>query len=312
MKKLILSITAVIALATSAMAQAPDFGFETWANISITSVQDPVGWASLNALSAVTATPLSVSKETTAPYAGAITCKITTVQVTVASIPNPFRPGKNFDTAGIVGVGKIAIAASISMKFGNSISGRPAVLSFASKYTPMAGDSGFVAAYLTHYNTSLSKRDTIARGEYATGATTASYSVNSITMSYDPAYSTVLADTMLVFGSSSIYRHAGAKVGSVFYLDGLAWSGYNSINELNNKGSVSVYPNPAVNNVTFSSTEDANSVQIMDLTGRVVGNYNMTGNKLTIGTTGFAPGIYIYNVVSEKQVINRGKFEVSK
>ncbi|MGZ4157728.1 MAG: T9SS type A sorting domain-containing protein [Bacteroidia bacterium] len=205
------------------------------------------------------------------------------------------------------------LGTSASIKFGYTTSGRPAVLSFSSKYTPIAGDSAFVAAYLTHYNTSLSKRDTIARGQYATGTASASYSINSLTMVYDPAFSSVWADTMLVFGSSSIYKHAGAKVGSVFYLDGLTWSGYNNVNEIDNKGSVSVYPNPAVNNVTFSSTENASAVQIMDITGRAIGNYTMTGNKLTVGTTGFAPGIYIYNVVNEKQqVINRGRFEVSK
>ncbi|MGZ4157727.1 MAG: hypothetical protein ACXVED_11320 [Bacteroidia bacterium] len=61
MKKLLLSITAVIALSAGAKAQgAPDMGFETWQNISFTTVQDPVGWDILNALSAISSTPLSV------------------------------------------------------------------------------------------------------------------------------------------------------------------------------------------------------------------------------------------------------------
>src|ERR1700746_191673 len=314
MKKLLRTITAVISLSIGAMAQAPDFLFETWANVPFSAtVQDPQGWASLNALNVFTSTPVSVTKETTAPNQGLVSCKITTIKVSGASIPNPFRPGHNFDTVGLVGVGVISTAPSPNIKFGYSMSGRPAMLGFTCKYSPMAGDSGFVAAYLTHYNTGMSKRDTIARGEYATGTSSTSYAAHTITMVYDPAFSTVWADTMLVFASSSIYRHAGAQLGSVLYVDAFSWSGFTGINELDNKGSVSVFPNPAVNDITFSSTENAAAVQIMDVTGRMIGNYNMTANKLTVGTAEFASGIYIYNVVNEKQqVINRGKFEVSK
>jgi hypothetical protein len=315
MKKVILSILSSAALVITASAQvAPDFGFETWTNIPFSAtVQDPNGWASLNALTLV-GSPQSVFKETTAPYAGTASCKITTVEISGASIPNPFRPGQNFDTAGIVGVGKISTVPSPNIKFGYNLlpgAGRPATLSFACKYTPMPGDSGFVSAYLTRWNGT--SRDTIARGEYGTGVASASYAVNSLTMIYDPAFSTVWADTMLVFASSSIYRHAGAKLGSTFYVDDMMWSGYNSVNEMENSGSVSVYPNPASNRVNFSSTASAEVVEVMDITGRRIGAYSMTGNELSVETSGFAPGMYMYNVINDKkQIINRGKFEIAK
>jgi hypothetical protein len=317
MKKLILSFSALAAFVSASVAQvAPDFGFEAWTNVPFSAtVQDPNGWASLNMLTLV-GSPQSVFKETTAPYAGTASCKVTTVKISGAAIPNPFRPGQNFDTAGIVGVGKIQTTPSPAAIFGFSLTpgpGRPATLSFACKYTPMAGDSAFVAAYLTHYNTGLSKRDTIARGEFGTATSSTSYSVNSLTMVYDPAFSTVWADTMLVFCSSSIYRHAGAKVGSTFYVDGLSWSGYNSVNEIAKSGSVSVYPNPANDRINFSSTADAEMVEILDITGRRVGMYSMSGNHLSMEISGFAPGVYMYNVINfDKVVINRGKFNVAR
>ncbi len=313
MKKRILSIAAVLTLSIGAMAQ-PDFNFETWANVPFsTTVQDPQGWASLNALTLV-GTPQSTFKETIAPYAGAASCKITTVKVVGASIPNPFRPGKNFDTAGFVGVGSIVSVPSPSIKFGYSVSGRPATLSFACKYTPVAGDSAFVSAYLTHWNTGLSKRDTIASGQYATGVATTSYSVNSLTMYYKLAFSTVWADTMLVFASSSIYSHDGAKIGSTFWVDNFSWSGYNSVNDINGiDNKVSVFPNPASSVVNFQSSVSADAVEILDITGRKVGSYLMTANNVAVSTFDFAPGIYMYTVLNTKrEVINRGKFEVTK
>ena len=312
MKKIVLSFLAVVGLMSGSVAQvAPDYGFEAWTNLPFSTVQDPNGWASLNAL-VLLGSPQSVFKETTAPYAGTTSCQITTVKVSGAAIPNPFRPGQNFDTAGIVGVGKISTMPTPNIKFGFTLvpSSRPATLSFACKYTPTAGDSAFVSAYLTRWNGT--SRDTIARGEYATGTASSVYAVNSLTMIYDPAFSTVWADTMLVFASSSIYRHAGAKVGSTFYVDDLAWSGYNSVNEIENSGTVSVYPNPAANAVSFKSSASAEKVVIMDLAGRKIGEYNMISDAITVETTGLSSGVYLYNVINDKsEVINRGKFEVA-
>src|SRR3990172_7805906 len=99
MKKLILTISAISSLVIGAMAQ-PDFGFEAWTNVPFGSIQDPNGWASLNALVSFGGTQ-SVFKETTAPFAGTASAQITTVKVTGAAIPNPYAPG-NLDTAGFL------------------------------------------------------------------------------------------------------------------------------------------------------------------------------------------------------------------
>ena len=54
-------------------------------------------------------------------------------------------------------------------------------------------------------------------------------------------------------------------------------------------------------------------MEVLDITGRRVGLYSMIGNALTIETSSFSSGMYIYNVLNDKQeVINRGKFEVTK
>lgn len=308
MKKIILSVTAIIAFAFNGTAQAPDLMFENWANVPFSTIQDPVGWASLNALTLV-GTAQSVYKETVAPNQGLISAEIRTVDVVGAAIPNPYTSG-DIDTAGILVMGTINISPP-GLSYGKPMTGRPSTLAFTCKYSPMPGDSAFVLAYLTKYNGS--SRDTIAWGKYATGATTTSYAANSLTMNYDPGFSTVVADTMLVFASSSVYSHPGAKIGSTFYIDAMSWSGYTGISEVAKPSTISLFPNPAVNNISFTSSVNADAVEVLDITGRKVGVYSMIGNAVTVETSSFSSGMYIFNVLNDKQeVINRGKFEVTK
>jgi Secretion system C-terminal sorting domain len=261
--------------------------------------------------------PITVSQVTTGTIpSGLIATKIMTDVVPASDmIPNPFRPGKNFDTVGFVGVGKIIFASPPSLKLGAPLPAgisRPSTLSFSSKATPMTGDTAFVQAYITHFNGTTT--DTIASGKYATGITTATFALNTITMNYKPAFSTVWGDSMIVFASSSIYKHAGAKKGSVFYVDNFVWTGYNSVNDINGiDNKVSVFPNPATNAVNFQSSVKADAVEILDISGRKIGAYMMTGNNVSVPTFTFAPGFYIYNVVNEKkEVVGRGKFEIAK
>ncbi len=292
-------------------AQAqPDFGFETWNNVPFGTVQDPQGWASLNALVSFGCAQ-SVYKETVSPFAGTASAKITTVKVIGAAIPNPYVVGTNLDTAGLLVVGVINISPP-GIKYGYNYSWRSEILSFQSKYTPMAGDSAFVLVYLTKWNNN--HRDTIATGKYATGASTSSYSLNSLSMNYNPAFIGVQPDSERIFISSSIFSHFGAKIGSTFYIDDLVWSGYNSVNDVYGAvNNVSIYPNPAHNDVTFKCSGDASFIEISDITGRLIYSYSMTNNKINIQTETFSPGIFIYSIQNQKkEVINRGRFEIIK
>jgi hypothetical protein len=320
MKKLILTISVAFTFINSGFAQT-DLNFETWATVALpgTTAQDPQGWASFNTLNSsfTGSMPVTVSQYTTAPIpAGTIAAKIVTDVVPAADmIPSPFEPGQNFDTVGLVAVGKVIVAATPSLKLGAPLTTgfvRPATLSFSSKYTPMAGDSAFVVSYLTHWNGA--SRDTIASGQYATNASTTVFAVNSITLNYKPAFSAVWADSMIIIASSSVFRHSGAKKGSAFYVDNFVWSGFNSINDISaadNK--VSVFPNPATNAVNFQSTVNADAIEVLDITGRKINAYMMTGNTVSVSTSGFAPGFYLYNVVNEKkEIVGRGKFEIAK
>lgn len=311
MKKILLTITVFAASAIGVMAQT-DLNFESWNYVfGSSTVQDPQGWASLNTLVNFGGTQ-SVFKETTAPSEGNASAKVVTVRVVGAAIPNPYASG-NLDTAGILAIGTISFSPP-GLKYGSNFSSRPTMLSFQSKYTPVGADSAFVLAYLTKWNNPSGPRDTIATGKFATGISSSSYSLNSLPMTYDPAFSTVVPDTQLVFISSSVYAHNGAKIGSAFYIDALAWSGWNSINELNGTNNkVSAYPNPASNNINFTSASDVTAIEISDITGRLIESYSTNSNSVNISTSSLTPGTYIYSAFGKKkEVVGRGRFQITK
>jgi hypothetical protein len=307
MKKILLILT-VAASAMTANAQAPDFAFETWNNVPFsTTVKDPQGWASLNVLSVFTATPVSVTKETTTPY-NSITAKVTTIKVQGAAIPNPWT-GTNLDTVGLLAIGSTQISAPYIV-YGKPYAWRPATLAFASKYTPVGNDSASVVAILTHWNGA--SRDTVASGMYSTGASSSTYSMNMVTMNYFSP--TIMPDSEHVYISSSRIFTLGAQVGSSFWVDDLAWSGYVGTNDLDGtESSVSVYPNPASTEINLSCSADVASIEVMDVTGRRINVYEMKDNKVKIATGNYLAGFYLYTMYNkEKQLIHRGKFEVTK
>jgi hypothetical protein len=311
MKKTVTTLSIIGLFALTIKAQtAPDFGFETWNDAvpGFVTVDDPAGWASLNALT-ISGSDTSVIKSTVMPAAGTGSARIKTIKVVGPALPNPY--GGTLDTAGILVIGKITVFPTSGLKYGYSYTNRSAVLTFQSKYTPVGNDSAFVLAYFTKWNGV--SRDTIASGKYATGATTASYAANTLTMNYKPAFMNVLPDSQQVFVSSSVYSHDGAQIGSTFYIDALAWSGWVSTNDIDGVvNSVSLYPNPANNNLSIECSVLSDFVEVLDIAGRKIGRYSMHANKVNIETTTFAKGMYIYQVIdSDNKVINRGKFEVA-
>jgi len=59
-----------------------------------------------------------------------------------------------------------------------------------------------------------------------------------------------------------------------------------------------VYPNPAVNAATILLSENLNSATFMlyDQTGRIVKQFNFSGDKLGFSCDGLAPGLYYFNI----------------
>jgi len=322
MKKNLLILAALISTiagvkAQNTRAQAPDFGFENWDPIPLNSLKDPRGWASLNGLNLLGMTQ-TVFEETTAPYAGNKSAKVVTeILPPGVSIANPFAPGQMLDTIGVLGIGETMMQAPYA-KYGYPYTSRSATLSFACKYNPNpnnipgVADTAFVFSYLTKWNGT--SRDYIAAGFFKTSSAISSWTPQSISMIYNPLFNNVLPDSQQIFVSSSIYIGSGAKKGSAFYIDGLQWSGWVSTGEINGQAvEVKIYPNPATSYVNFKTNVDASKINVMDVTGRLMGTYDLIDNKVNISTENYASGIYFYQILNNNnEIINRDKFEVVK
>ena len=318
MKKLLITISASLLLVIGAKAQVADLNFDsTWTPDVAGSLSDARGWTSFNTAS----TPpysmaQTVFRVTNNPAFGVASAKIETEKMPAGlSVPNPFRPFHNFDTVGLACLGKINLLPP-GLTFGAAIAiSRPSYLTFSSKDSAMAGDSAFVLAYLTKWNsvTMPHKLDTISSGKWGESSAGSAWASHTITMNYNPLYSAVIPDSQQIFVSSSIYMRGGAKIGSKYYVDAFCWDCQAGIKEYQDNASIAVFPNPTSNEINFNSTVNASYVEVMDITGRKLGMYLMQNNKVKVQTESLTSGFYLYDVLNEKkEIISRGKFEVSK
>jgi len=311
MKKLLLSLSAVAMLATGMHAQAPSYNMENWTNVPFGTVQDPDGFASFNVL-VVAGMTQSVYKETTAPYEATTAAKITTQRITGATIPG-------YDTVGLLILGRVQVLPTQAIKYGVNYTNMPATVTFATKYAPVTStysvDTGWVLVQLTKWNAGLNKADTIASGKFETSTASSAWTLQTIDLV--PSYVSVAGsgaapDTMKIYCSSSSLYHP--NIGSALWVDDFKFNGYVGINDIAAvKNTVSVFPNPATNKISIECSVASRLVEVMDIAGRKMGTYTMLNNKAEIETGSYSNGMYMYNVIDEnKNILNRGKFEVSK
>ncbi len=77
--------------------------------------------------------------------------------------------------------------------------------------------------------------------------------------------------------------------------------------------SLSVFPNPASSQITLSTESDkANTVEVNDVTGKMISMYKFENNKVNFSTLEMTNGIYFYTVKNTaKQTLASGKFTVA-
>ena len=77
--------------------------------------------------------------------------------------------------------------------------------------------------------------------------------------------------------------------------------------------SLSVYPNPSSEVINFSiDYNKATTVQMMDITGRVIETVNFNMNNAQVDVRNYNAGVYLYQVLNnEGQVVKTGKVTVN-
>ncbi|MCF8374662.1 MAG: T9SS type A sorting domain-containing protein [Bacteroidales bacterium] len=277
---------------TGTPQQLPNNGFENWANLAY---EDPEYWMSSNFIS-ISGGGVSVSKSSD-HYHGSFSLKLeTTLTAWDDSI--------SFITNGHIGESGPA--------GGIPISDVPDKFTFYYKSTPIGADSSVAGAWLFYYDPGLDSVITLEE-IFVTLPPATDWTYFEVPFTYTGPE---IPDTLNIAFSASHIEETGGEIslGSVMYVDKVELVPTISIDEIGSQsaGKLLISPNPASDfvNIWFSGGKSSLAT---------IAVYNAFGARLIesvisnadgcfrLNTSEFAPGIYIINAYSEKDVFV-GKF----
>jgi hypothetical protein len=78
-----------------------------------------------------------------------------------------------------------------------------------------------------------------------------------------------------------------------------------NVSEQSVSQSIAMYPNPARDMFFIEAKSNLQEVQLLNISGQLVSNQTVSGNKTEINISDFKPGIYLVRLMSQDQVITR-------
>ena len=100
-------------------------------------------------------------------------------------------------------------------------------------------------------------------------------------------------------------------LGTHYYIYSTDFNGPTSVLEHSEQEKITCYPNPAKDIVTIGNVPSASTVNITDITGRIVYSTKTNNDEITINTSEFVNGVYIIQVENNGSVANK-KLVISK
>jgi|GEM_PF-5059265 len=172
---------------------------------------------------------------------------------------------------------------------------RPTTFSGYYTFSPVGKDTAVILIGLTKWNSNTASEDSIGGGIYYISAAVSSYTSFNIPITY---ISGETPDSITIFISSSFANVP--NLGTSLVVDDLTLSGgVTAISNGQTTGSITVYPNPVINQVNFSNLPaNAAKVEIMDITGRPITEGNVSSSSLAMDVQTLSSGIYLYSVYS--------------
>ncbi len=302
MIKKLLSLSAMVALISANSIAQTNMGFETWGPTT-TSTSNPTGWETFNLGNY--GGPTSTTAETASPGAGAKSAKLITTT----------------GYAALLGVGNDTIPGMVSLGGdllnGKALGGVPYTLKPSSidllfKSTPTGGDSCLFVAQLKHFDAASGTNIIDGQAYLIVNTTVSSWT------SYNAVFNYVTSstpDTLVMYALSSFSGNGSvAHPGSTFWIDGLVINGATGIQQTALSGNkIAVYPNPASSSIRIALNDnEATSINITDITGKVVKTKNVTSNVVSIDVENLPVGLYIYQVMNNNNVVYSSKFNVAR
>ncbi|MBK6962979.1 MAG: T9SS type A sorting domain-containing protein [Bacteroidales bacterium] len=273
-------------------AQIPNAGFEAWTSMG--SYEIPDSWGNMNAVTSSSGV-------------------YTTLKGSPGASGNHYIKLTTKDAGGTITPGVI-VSGQLSSTTWLPVSGFPfneRVESLTGKYQYMGynNDVATIAAWLTKWNTTLHRRDTIASLWTTTKGMIHVWTAFSIPFAYQ---STAIPDTAVVMISSS--SHTPVK-NSFIWIDDLGFDGAaTSVNDINFPVDVRVYPSPAKDEVTVtfnSRTGYSAKLRLLNLAGveltrsMVEIQAGLNSIDLDLSNLHPSPGVYLIQLETPEGTLNR-------
>lgn len=271
-------------ISSSAFAQIPNNGFESWTNMG--AYENPDSWGTMNNTTALASVYTATKATPGSP--GSFYMKLTSKTV---------GPG----VVNGIAVSGVLDSTTMMPKSGFAYTGQP--VSFTGKWQHMiyGSSQGGITVVLTKWNTTMGMRDTIAIANQTLSGMAMSWANFTIPFTY---MSTDIPDSCIIF-----LRASGAVPTNNDYLwvDNLGFTGSVAGIEDNNLSftSVSVFPNPSVTNINVSfELKESNEVELslVDLTGKLIFTKNLGSvigiQNETISCENIAKGTYFIKLTT--------------
>ncbi len=290
MKKFIV-LAIALCMAASTFAQIPNNSFENWTNTNGYNMPD--GWDNLNSMT--TSQSVYTCTKGTPGSVGAAYLKLISQTVTGMGV----MPG-------------VAVSGTIDMNSmmpaaGFACADRPTSLKGKWQYMASGNDQGFIAIYLTKWNSGMGMRDTIGMAMQMLNGMAMSWANFTIPISYNnPAN----PDSAIIILSASGDTPVN---GSYLYIDNLSFTIPTTGLTTEEVGLLKLYPNPASSVMQLDLTGltvPVKSITITNIEGKVVSYVTNATTKInTIDVSTLPAGLYILQVQTEKGNISK-KFTV--
>ncbi len=250
MKKQLFFIATLITFGSLNAQQIPNAGFEDWSNFG--TYQDPESWYSFNFFSLLGG-PIVVSN-TTDSHSGTYALKVET------GIGDLGFDGEPDTLIGMVSLGSINFTTTVS---GAPFIGRPDSLVGWYKLTSPNSIPCYIITNTTKWNSTTNSQTEIS-GALFMGETSSSYKRFSVPFEYN---STEIPDTLQFF---IVNAEEGNEVNNILYVDDLAFIYNSSAAITENNHLFTISPNPAADIVNIESTAAIESIEMVDLNGKIV------------------------------------------
>ena len=285
MKKSILSIVTIVALSSTAIAQIPNAGFETFTNMGTYNV--PNGWGTLNNTTAIASIYTATKGTPGSPGTSYLKLASKTVSTTVVN-----------------GIAVSGVLDSMTMmpKSGFAYNMRPVSLTGKWQHMIYGSSQGSIQITLTRWDTGLNMRMPVASGNVTLSGMAMSWANFTIPLTYVDGNN---PDTCII-----VMKASGSNPTNNDYLwvDNLAFSGL--VTGIDNHASVVtnmvVFPNPSTEtinvNLNLKSSQKV-SIELTDITGKLILTKDagtLTGeSKQTLTVNNISKGTYLVRVVTE-------------